>query len=510
MTEDKHLQNFIEETEDMLRSLHERLAGLTVGADNTEIINEVFRVVHTIKGNASFFGFAGLKYTANSLEDFLSEVRSNSAPIDKHIIDLLWNGINLIALNMEHVKAGQAPAGATPAEEAFVSEVKKILSERAVLTKIVSRNYRMQDSVGYLCGEADITRPVYIVRGFLEKARMQALDGDINAKFVDTLSVLAEVFLKNGCQQASDISKKMSSDMDTLINDDGQAGDFLLGSLEEDFKKLLGYIREVEIRDITSAWREIRPPVEKVRPSFRIDKEKIDEILAAVRKLDTIKNEFSGLRDKMARSGVENSVLLEFQKALNSFNFCSRDILQLIIKMKVTSPRLLLEKMEQIVALLALSCSKKIKIDTMGKDIFIDRGKIEILEKVLPHIVRNCIDHGIETPEERIRLGKAEEGRISIEASKNNESLVISIADDGKGIDEAALNKENGASSPSDKKNIFAPGVSSRQFVSELSGRGVGMDVVLRALEKVGGELEVFSEAGQGTRFVITLPEEAF
>ena len=246
---------------------------------------------------------------------------------------------------------------------------------------------------------------------------------------------------------------------------------------------------------------------------IQVKTDKIDYLLSFVSELINVKNIFDFIVEKES-----NKVSIELKNALQRLKFITSNIQKSVLKLRLVPVRDILQKFPRIVSEYQKIFNKKINLTIKGEDIEIDKSILTHLNDILVHIVRNAIDHGIESPQERIASGKNEIGNIIIQASIEKEFFRITVADDGRGINpdiirEKAIQKgiitreqANNLSEHNLIQLIFYPGFSTRDDVSEISGRGVGLDVVKDIVKKLNGKIDVFSKVGKGTVFRIHLP----
>jgi two-component system, chemotaxis family, sensor kinase CheA len=253
--------------------------------------------------------------------------------------------------------------------------------------------------------------------------------------------------------------------------------------------------------------------------SYRIEENKINELYSSVDKLGKIGGLFHQLQDKLLEPDIPPEYRLELKRAIGNLTCLCRDISGLLVGIKLVSPVAFMENSKALMVALAQSYHKKVRVETLYRDMLIERMNLEVLENVFIHVARNCICHGIELPDERARLGKPVEGLIKIDLSDEQEKLVLRISDDGGGVDLKALKESAYAagkitrdtyehlSDDESARLIFLPGVSTSQSITGISGRGMGMDVVLRTLQKYGGDVLVKSQLGVGTVIELKLPK---
>ncbi|MFA5118908.1 MAG: ATP-binding protein [Candidatus Omnitrophota bacterium] len=261
------------------------------------------------------------------------------------------------------------------------------------------------------------------------------------------------------------------------------------------------------------------PQVKSKAPSYRIEENKINELYSSVDKLGKIGAAFNLLEDKLLEPDVPPEYRLELKRAIGNLTCLCRDISVLLVGIKLVSPVAFLENSKAVMEALALSYHKKVRVETLYRDMLIERTNLEVLENVFIHVARNCIGHGIELPEERARLGKPEVGVIKIDLSEDAEKLIVRVSDDGRGIDLKALRESACAAGKITREDcehlsddesvrlILLPGVSTSRSITGISGRGMGMDVVLRTIQKHAGQIKVASRLGEGTAIELQLPK---
>lgn len=252
--------------------------------------------------------------------------------------------------------------------------------------------------------------------------------------------------------------------------------------------------------------------------TLKIDQQKVDRLMDLIGELVVAKNGLPYLAQRAERVYGQRELAREIKEQYGVINRIAQELQGSIMQVRMMPVGHVFQRFPRLVRDLSKKLDKKIHLAVEGEDTEADKNIIETLSDPLIHILRNSIDHGIEPPEERLALGKAEEGRIRVKAYQDNDSVAIEISDDGRGVDAAAvkakavrhglLNAEQ-AAALSDHEAvqwIFAPGLSTAEQVSDISGRGVGMDVVRNSVEKVGGAVTVRSQRGAGTDIRLTLP----
>ncbi|MFA6216369.1 MAG: ATP-binding protein [Candidatus Omnitrophota bacterium] len=407
------LKIFLQSAQEMLNELHEKVVLLESCRENRDFIDIIFRLFHTLKGNASFLGIVAVQNIAHALEDLLADCQLRQGSIDNVFFDIIWEGIGLLGKNIDSVKVGNIPVEESQEEKALIARVKKKVTDDAATFKIVEPG----------------------------KDSPQAQKQDSNQPMVNKES------------------------------------------------------------------------------SYRIEENKINELCSSVDKLGKIGAAFYQLEDKLLEPNIPTEYRLELKRAIGNLTCLCQDISGLLVGIKLVSPVTFMENSKSLIVALAQSYHKKVRVEMQCRDMLIERINLEVLENVFIHLVRNCIGHGIEFPDERTHLGKPEEGLIKIDLLDDQEKLVIRISDDGRGVDFKALREAAYADNKITKdelehlsddesaKLIFLSGVSTSKSITDISGRGMGMDVVLRIIQKYAGEIVVKSQLGKGTVIELKLPK---
>lgn len=506
--ESRFLEGFLQDAGDDIETIERCLNLLDNSPGDFRHLDSIFRSVHTLKGNASFFSLKGMTAVAHGLEDLLGSALEGPGRADPTLVKNLREGMELISGIVRSASSGEVPREMTVRERLFLAGLS---SGGPPPCGEAGGGYRAGDLVRYYAAGADVTRPVFILEDCMEKFRAGRTSGD--GKFCGALSRIEAAFREGGMFPQADSAGRIILEFQEIVDDSGIPGEFLLDMMGTELSALF---ESIEKKPAAAGGEAAAPPPQEPPGVLRTKEEKIDEILGAVRKLDELRGEFGRIRDGMGRGSPDPGFVLRFQKALNTYSGLSRDILQMLINIKVASPRLMLEKVEELAGSLAKTCSKKIRIETSGEEVFIDRTKMRMIETALIHIVRNCVDHGIEPPEERISKGKPEEGLIKISVSGSSAGHSVVVSDDGRGIDSDAVREaaiRDNRINPGDSRAgeecfslAFLPGISTSGAVTEISGRGMGMSAAREAVLKAGGSVKVNSMPDAGTTVELSFP----
>ena len=537
---------FLEEGEELVQKLGESLTALEQRSDK-DLMNEIFRLTHSLKSESALMGYASLSRLAHTMEDVLGMVRSGTLVLGKEVLDLLMAGADRSAVMMSEIsregresEAGtsdlvndlSALAGANGgARKASVGPVAAPASD--ALPMFDEMELRRMDEArdrGESLVRLSVTvvadEPMKYARAFLVFSNLEQvvnvirvvppLDGEPLEEFRygKTVFYLTAPPGDDVIKGASCVDQIASVEIERIDfpgrpdagtvtwavgGDSLHAGDSGIARGES----AAGNDSSVSNR-----------PLEKA--SIRVDTRKLDELWSFVAELVLHKAHISRLSDGVAR-GMDVSVIREeLVESFDSLEKLSSGMQQAMRDTRMIPISIIFNKFPRLVRDLSRKLEKPVELALSGEDTEIDRSIIESLSDPLTHIIRNALDHGIEFPEERVRLGKPEKGRITVSAWRQGGTIVIELADDGRGLDtESIRNKAVSlgipdASSLSEtqlRELVFLPGFSTREVVTDVSGRGVGMDVVAtRIRNDLRGDVELASEPGKGTRVILRLP----
>ena len=447
------LNEFCNEGKDLLSQVEQGVLVLEEDPAHRETLNQVFRAFHTFKGGAGFLGLEPIKDLAHNLESLLDAARQNSLVIDRHVINL-------------------------------------ILAGGDTLRKFV-------DGIEQTIRSDNKTAPIIVpTRELIERVR-STLDGNPGEVTVEKPSETSVLASEPPSEPASD-SQPASEPADEA--------------------KITPPIAEIN-KPIPTLPKEIEEPQPKPSPKpkatnlsnfVKIDTQKLDALIDLVGELVIAK---SMVVEHPVVAGQQSE---ELSRELRQLSRIAADLQRNAMSLRMVPIRTTFQKMNRLVRDLANSQKKQISLVTKGEDTELDRNIVEALAEPMIHMLRNSIDHGIERPAEREGLGKSAEGKIEIEACHQAGGILIRIEDDGRGIDPArvlAKARERGIIDSDFNGNtheilslIFEPGFSTAETITDVSGRGVGMDVVRGSISRLRGRIDVQSVVGKSTTFSIYLP----
>ncbi|UZR95188.1 chemotaxis protein CheA [Chondrinema litorale] len=448
--EDELKQIFYAEALDQFEELNRLFIVLEKNHDDKQSVNAIFRITHTLKANAAGMGFDGIATLSHLLEDIFSEIKNGRLSLNQDTFNDLFRANDKLG---ELIEAVTSTSEKQVRYKGLVAKLKVILSE--------SR------------GEERVQKAS---RDYVAEREAQAT----------TESKKEEEFVTKDETPKSETTNTQEKE-----------------NAPEPVSKLIP--KEPIIEEEQPVVEEPSAPKISFSDLIQVPVQKLDNLLNLVGELaiekDRIAANHKGRGSEYARLYRVTS-----------------DLQYSVMGVRLVQVNVLFQKFHRIVRDVAALESKKVNLVLEGTDIEIDRNILQIISDSLIHLVRNAISHGIETTDARTKNSKPEAGTLTLSASNEKDHVIINVIDDGKGIDAAAIRKkviakgllpERSAMQTSDHdivKFIFEPGFSSVEKVTQISGRGVGMDVVKKALDSIGGKIELSTKKGKGTTFRLLLP----
>lgn len=541
---------FFEECEELLEALYEGLNAIHDESYDAETVNAVFRAVHSIKGGAGAFGLDDLVAFAHKFETVFDEVRSGKLQFDATLVALLFRGSDHLTDLVEAARSQTSVDEDTRLE--LLKEMDAYLGDEPEEEVVFEA---MTIDLGGLGGDDEPTETGYTIF-FQPKAALfkngheplflfQALaalgDIDVALEFVG-LPPLAEfnpkeayfrwnIYLKTSHDQSEieevfefveglcelDITAEPESAFPPGLPELPALPDLPpLDEAQDDSSDSPPEQASDATSDPTTAKAppaksEAKPDAKGPKPTLRVDLERVDRLINTVGEL--IINQ-AMLAQRI--SEIESLDMREVENELEDYKLLARDIQEGVMAIRAQPVKPLFQRMARIVREAAAATDKKAKLVMIGEGTEVDKTVIERLADPLTHMIRNAVDHGLEDPDKRCEVGKEETGVITLSASHRSGNVYIEISDDGAGLNrkkifEIAVSKglisEAAELTDSEIDNLlFLPGFSTASEVSNLSGRGVGMDVVKNSVVALGGRVAITSKPGEGSVFSVVLP----
>ncbi len=530
----KLLEDFQVEAGERLESCERGLIRLSEKTNDIEAINAVFRDMHSIKGTSSYLGLTDISKLAHTAESMLEIIRRRDAVmVSDDELDLLFEALDLLR--------DMAAEPGAPSEKAHVL-AEKIEKKKNNLEKDKESSSKKAAplptidplSIFLDAAEQHISALKECVAG---KNDGKDNDGKVDIMFraVHSLKSSARYM---GFERVETLSATLESMLDSVRNKEIEPGPAIFDFVADTVKDI-----EKALVDIESNGKNETPspPVHNCKapapapekqalsPSakqqaaspktMRVNQALLDTFMNLVGELIVTRNAFSHIERKLETGDQEkDEAVKELRSASLSVTRISEEMQRTVMEMRMVPIRNVFQKFPRMVRDITRKNGKQVRIMLQGEDTEIDKGIAEDLADPLVHIIRNAVDHGVETPDERKRAGKTENGTIILRAAHEGNFIIVEVLDDGRGINtEAVLDKaiEKGLTDREHADSltheeicsfIFHPGFSTAQEITDISGRGVGMDVVMTNLKKLKGNVQVTSERGQGTRVRLEVP----
>lgn len=555
---------FLEESMENLSKLNDSLLELEQKPDNLEVVNEIFRVSHTIKGMSATMGYMKMSELTHKMEDVLSKFRDGTLKVNRDVVTLLFKCLDTLESMINNISDGNNDEMDI---EAIVVDLAGILEDKPIenINETIEEKLKLEDhhmniinidKTPYFVYEIKIvladtvllkTARVFIFFREIEKygdiihtlPSTQDIETENFDLEVDILYVtmMAKEKLQDIIKHISEIKKiaikeinsdnvKKSYGNEVFINLE-EASENLKNNIKSDDAKSEEIsqvknnrvvneenINKVQInannKDVTkekaSKSKKQSMSIKKGTQSVRVDLDRLDMVMNMVSELVIHRTRLEQI------SNTYNSS--ELNETLEQIARSTSELQDLVMKIRMLPLEVVFNRFPRMIRDLSLELNKDIQFIIEGASTELDRTVIDEIGEPLIHLLRNAVDHGIETKEKRVEAGKNPTGQIQLYAYQEGTKAVIKIRDDGKGLDVDKIKAKaekvgistNGMSDTDIKNLIFLEGFSTNDKVTDISGRGVGMDVVKTKISSLGGTIDLQSEVGKGSTFVIKLP----
>jgi two-component system, chemotaxis family, sensor kinase CheA len=498
------LELFVTEAEENIANLENGLLRLEREGD-AALVAELFRYAHTLKGSAGAAGLVEMSQLAHAMENLLDEVRNGKRNVTSELVDTLLECVDVLRAMVLALRDGEKQ----PDPSLLVRKLSAFSEEQRNQSDTSDQKVSM--SSGEICATLNIfikpECPMPSARAFQAYLIMSRY-GEITSLDPPVSEI-----------QAGRAKYRLVAQV--KLPDDNS-----LSEMEQELTRFGDLVVEVQrqkdgqkISEIVTAQREVETSAapQAELQSVRVSIEQMDALLNLVGELVIERARLErGVRKVAELNG--NGIAEELQGVTERVSRIVSQLQEALTRTRMVPLNVVFARFPRLVRELARSMNKRVQLKIEGEDTEIDRALVEKLNECLVHLIRNAIDHGIEPPDERTAAGKPPEGLMEISASQSEGSVIVVVRDDGRGIDpnkirrkaiERGLLTEEQASSLSDDdaiQFIFRSGFSTKEEVSEVSGRGVGMDAVKAAMEQIGGTIDLHSQIGAGTTVTLRLP----
>lgn len=527
MNTNQYMDIFVEESREQLQRLNSNLLAIESNPQDIEGINETFRVAHTLKGMAGTMGFKSIASLTHAMENALDLIKSKKLQINSQTIDLLFQCLDSLEVMLEStIKIGSDKGSdvtlliskinaLSDSEQKTKSESVTVQTKSLTLDDFQKNIIEHGFSRGFQPYHIDFklseTCVLKSARAYIIFKALEAL-GDIihsipsvqdieNEKFDTSFSVVL-VSVKE--KEEIELKLKNISEVDDVVAKPLELKSIQIVAAEDNEK--------VDGDSTTANQQETKTQgfASKFTKNIRVDVERLDLLMNLVSELIIIRNRLQGTSVKSNAEAMTES--LEYLGKITS------DLHDAVMKVRMVAVDTVFSRFPRVVRDLAKSTGKEIRLNVLGGGTELDRTIADEIGDSLIHLIRNAVDHGIENLDERTASGKQKIGNIELSAYHDGNNVVIVVGDDGKGIDTGKLAKQavnkglftaQEADNLTDREKmniLFDPRISTAAVVTDISGRGVGMDAVKTKVESLGGIIDIQTEKGKGTRFLIRLP----
>ena len=444
------LQEFLIESEELLEGMNQDLVALEQAPDDTELLNRIFRALHTIKGTSGFLNFDPVVRLSHRAEDVLNTLRRSEVEFSRRIMDALLAARDQLSIMLQDIREGGLKDYAL---DGLIAQLEAVQKPAPAPSRL---------------GDILVAEGVIAPGALQDVLQQQAQSGEIRK--------IGELLVEKGLASKTDVSNALA--------------------------------RQKRQADSVIAAQ-----------TMRVDVRKLDELINLVGELVLERNRLFQLSRELSMGRLEMQDLTEaFSQSTARLSFITEELQAAGLRARMVPIDTVFRKFPRLVRDVAHNLKKEVDLLVSGEDTELDKTMVEMIGDPLVHLVRNSLDHGLELPDVRESGGKPRKGTIWLEARQEGDQIIISVADDGAGIDPARIAKkamEKGLVTADRLRTmttreildfVFLPGFSTAEKISDLSGRGVGMDVVRSNLTKLNGTIELESKLGAGTTVFLRLP----
>lgn len=498
------LQDFLVEAGDLLSGVDNKLVDLERAPGDKGLLNDIFRGFHTIKGGAGFLNATELVSLCHLTENLFDKLRNGELEITPEVMDVILFSTAAVRGMFDSLEQGTQPA---PADPNLMDKLRDALAG-----ELGSRAPRAELMQPVARAPAPAAAPVPAASPAVAAA--DGPDWDSLFEAVTGTSIAAPSAPAAPTPAAVTLPVAAPADAPVVMH---QSEAELVGKTpEEVIKAAVGR----RVTDKPGATGPVgRRDTEKQRDnSIRVDTARLDQVLNLSGEIGLTKNRLNALRSDILNGRNDTETLHALDLAVSQLDLLVSDLQNAVMKTRMQPIGRLFQKYPRIARDLARNLGKDVELVLAGEETEIDKTMIEDLSDPIIHLIRNAVDHGVEETQERLANGKPEKSIVRLEARQEGDHIVILVADDGRGMNaerlrakavEKGLITDEEANTMDERQSyslVFLPGFSMASQISDVSGRGVGMDVVRTNIQKLNGSIEIRSSLGKGTTFIISLP----
>ncbi|WP_196596074.1 chemotaxis protein CheA [Pectinatus frisingensis] len=547
MDTSQYMEMFLEESKDHLQSLNERLLDLEKDPEDSDAINEIFRSAHTLKGMSATMGFTAIAELTHDMENVLDLIRNEKLHADEDIVDILFKSVDALQQMVDNVEAGN-PEDSVDVK-GLVEKLNAIASGNSTGSIAKSSTDKSSaapaDAAGTDDKKADMSIELTdIDKDLINKAKesgLRAMHVRIILAETCVLKAVRSYMVMSALDELGDVIKSVPPAEDLEQEKFDLSFDVILLTGEEEQRvesTLLGIseIKQVMIEIIKLDAPVSVPAVKKAavaavaKPSAPVKKKQAiqhhdnmkggQSVRVGIEKLDSLMNLVGELvinKTRLEQIGNTHRIT-ELVETVEQMDRVTSDLQSIVMKVRMVPVGQVFNRFPRVVRDLAKELGKEVNLTIEGEETELDRTVIDEIGDPLVHLIRNSMDHGIEHPDDREAKGKPRVGKVGLIARHEGNNVIIMVTDDGAGMDAAVIRDkalEKGVITQEDADNmteseavrlIFLPGFSTSDVITDVSGRGVGMDVVRTTIEALGGVIDVETKRNAGSIFKIKLP----
>ena len=542
MDTSQYLSMFLDESMDNLQTLNEALLNLEQNPNDIEMLNQIFRVAHTIKGMAATMGFSAMAELTHKMEDVLSNFREGKLEVSENVVTVLFNCLDTLETMVNNIEAGvDDEVDVTDIVQALGNIVNGNGKGLEVVVEHAEEGQEKEKKIKIELNQYDISIVRQVMKGGFNTLNVQiSLSEETLLKSARAFLILQELEAQGEIIKSKPtvedienenfdfdiyfllVTKKSVQEITNIVENISEVASVTVEHVDIDIEDLAQEdevevqkpevaaapvkAKEVVTKKAPEVKREPRANNKKAHQSVRVDLQRIDTLMNMVSELVIYRTRLEQI--------VINNKSPELVETLEQVERTTSDLQDLVMKIRMLPLDVVFNRFPRMMRDLAVDLGKEIDFIIEGADTELDRTVIDEIGEPLIHLLRNSADHGIEKKEDRIAAGKPVQGTVKLMAYQEGTKAIIKVTDDGAGVNVEKIKAKAekvgiqtaGLTEQEIKNLIFHQGFSTNEVVTDVSGRGVGMDVVKTKIEALGGTVELHSELGKGTSFIVTLP----